>query len=91
MPLTIAESFIYFQKGDFPCLFLLECKEGFARFDVENQKSLDILLNYSNEKKYQVDWARAVADDPQNRKTFRNYPGGKYVATLQANNQNSPD
>lgn len=82
MVLTIAENFIYFHKGEFPCLFLMECEEGFARFDVKNQESLDILMRYADEKHYHVNWARAVANDARNRKAYRNYPGGKYVATI---------
>ena len=80
MPLTIAENFIYFHKGTFPCLFLVEVAEGFARFDIKDEDSLNILLNYCNQKRYSVNWARAVANDERNRKAYRNYPGGKYVA-----------
>jgi hypothetical protein len=81
MPLTIAENFIYFHKGTFPCLFLVEVQEGFARFDVKDEESLQILLEYARGKKLHVSWARAVANDAKNRKAYRNYPGGKYVAS----------
>ncbi|MBI4863308.1 MAG: hypothetical protein HY815_24035 [Candidatus Riflebacteria bacterium] len=79
--LTIADSFIYFHKGAFPCLFLMECTEGFARFEVKNQESLDILMVYCSQKNLHVGWAKAVADDSRNRKVYRNFPGGKYVAS----------
>ena len=81
MPLTIAENFIYFHKGAFPCLFLMEVQEGFARFDVKDEESLGILLDYARQKSLNVSWARAVANDAKNRKAYRNYPGGKYVAS----------
>ncbi len=81
MALTIAENFIYFHKGAFPCLFLLEVQEGFARFDVKDEDSLAKLMGYAAQKNLHVSWARAVANDAQNRKAYRNYPGGKYVAT----------
>ncbi len=82
MPLTIAENFIYFHKGAFPCLFLVEVQEGFARFDVKDQDSLDTLLGYCSQKNLHVSWARAVVNDPKNRKAYRNYPGGKFVASV---------
>ncbi len=81
MPLTIAENWIYFHKGEFPCLFLVEVQEGFARFDVKDQDSLGILLEYAQKKNLHVSWARAVANDAQNRKAYKNYPGGKFVAS----------
>ena len=81
MPLTIAEGFIYFHKGEFPCLFLVEVQEGFARFDIKDNNSLDIMFDYCKRKSYAVSWARAIVNDPQNRKAYRNYPGGKYVAS----------
>lgn len=81
MPLTIADGFIYFHKGEYPCLFLVEVQEGFARFDVKDDDSLGILIEYARQKNLHVSWARAVVDDAQNRKAYKNYPGGKFVAS----------
>jgi hypothetical protein len=81
VPLTIAENFIYFHRGAFPCLFVMEVEEGFAQLDVKDQRSLDILLAYCEGKMYTVNWAQAVENEPKNRRAYRNYPGGKYVAS----------
>lgn len=82
MALTIAENWIYFHKGTFPCLFLVEVQEGYARFDIKDVESLGILLDYARQKNLHVSWARAVANDAKNRKAYKNYPGGKYVASM---------
>jgi hypothetical protein len=81
MALTTHQNFIYFHKGEFPCMFLLEVQEGFARFDVKDEDSLTKLMTYAAQKNLHVNWARAVANDAKNRKAYKNYPGGKYVAS----------
>ena len=76
-----ADGFIYFAKGEFPCIFLMEVHEGVARFEVKDPDTLDRLLSYCKDKSYGVSWARAVADDPKNRRLYEGFPGGKYVAS----------
>ena len=76
-----ANSFLYFNKAAFPCQFLIEVEEGYAKVDVEDQDSLDSLLNYCRNRSLHVTWTRALANEESSRAILSRFPGGKYVAS----------
>ncbi len=79
------DNFLYFNKGEFPCLFMIQVKEGFARFEVKDANSLQILLEYSKGKSLQVEWVQAVINDEFHTREYATFPGGKFVAHLLGN------
>lgn len=78
-----ANSFVYFNKAAFPCQFLIEVAEGYAKVDVEDQDSLDSLITYCRNRSLHVSWTRAIASEEASREVQRRFPGGKYVASLE--------
>ena len=75
---------LYFDQTAFPCQFLIEVKEGFARMDVPNQDSLNRLMAYCNDQAYHVNWTRAVSNKEEASSILTRFPGGKYVASMSA-------
>jgi hypothetical protein len=74
------ERFLYFTKGTYPCVFLIHVQEGFARFEVRDENSLRVLMEYCVEKSLQVEWVQAVLNDEFHTREYADYPGGKYIA-----------
>jgi len=77
------ERYETFEKGAVPCIFKLQVKEGFCRFNITEQDNLKILLTYCSTKKYEVNWTSAVLKEDPGADVYRGFPGGMYVATCQ--------
>ncbi|MBI4871185.1 MAG: hypothetical protein HY814_06420 [Candidatus Riflebacteria bacterium] len=80
LSLARGEKFVYFTRGQFPCLFLIQVEEGFIRLEVQEDASLELLLAYCKAKSLRVEWVQAVLNDEFHTREFEGFPGGKYVA-----------
>ena len=77
------ERYETFEKGAVPCIFKIQVKEGFTRFNVTEQENLKILLAYCQQKKYEVRWTSAVLKEDAAADVYKGFPGGMYVAICQ--------
>lgn len=77
------ERYETFEKGEVPCIFKLQVKEGFCRFNITEIENLEILLKYCKEKQYEVNWTSAVLKEDPDVDVYRGFPGGMYIATCQ--------
>ena len=84
MKVSIDESdlknYEYFKKGEVPCFFLVEVKEGFARFDIRSKEQLAVMMAYLQSQKYQVQWTSAIIKEDIVLEEYEGFPGGKYIA-----------
>ena len=74
------ERYETFKKGELPCIFKIQVKEGFCRFNVSKEESLQLLLNYCQSKSYQVEWTSAVLKETAEAEAYTGFPGGMYIA-----------
>ena len=77
------ERYETFEKGALPCIFKIQVKEGFTRFNVTDEENLKILLTYCQQKNYHVEWTSAVLKEDPQADVYKGFPGGMYVAICQ--------
>ena len=76
------EKFLYFSRGEFPCLFLVQVQEGFMRLEIKDETAFELLTDYCKQKAMQIEWVQAVLNDEFHTKEYEDFPGGKYIAHL---------
>jgi len=69
-----------FEKGAVPCIFKIQVKEGFCRFNVSTAENLELLLKYCAAKRYRIEWTSAVLKETPEAQAYTGFPGGMYVA-----------
>ena len=74
------ERYETFEKGAVPCIFKIQVKEGFCRFNLTSKDSLELMLRYCEGKSYRVEWTSAVLKESKEADTYKGFPGGMYVA-----------
>jgi hypothetical protein len=74
------EKFLYFSRGEFPCLFLVQVQEGFMRLEIKDETAFELLMTYCREKSMQIEWVQAILNDEFHTKEYEDFPGGKYIA-----------